>query len=214
MSDQRSQSHGHSQHSHRSNPSKKSDSSSDSSASRASRFAHLPEHHTPRQSASRGRTYRRHGPSGHHHSSRSSSSRCSEDGWPFSVRDIENLDPVINKHLDDMANMIATVDITQQNIDHYEDDMEDMNWQMFLFRTGACRARPGSEEEPWIQSPEGLVENWRHAAKHKSRALMYLEEQEHICAGGVSILFKLLSERNHRKHIAGGNRQEGNLDIA
>lgn len=101
---------------------------------------------------------------------------------------------------------MAAIELTEDNIERYEDDMDDMNWQMFLFRTGACRPRAGSEEEPWAQNPDSIVSEWKHAARQKHRARKCLEQQEAICADGVSILFKLLSERNRRNLLAVGKR--------
>lgn len=210
MSAQGSPSRDHPQDSQGYNGSNESSTPSDSMESHIPKLVHCSSYLPYPGSPSRGRSYRRRDTSAENHFSSSSSvSASTADNWPFSVRDIEDLDAVINKHLDDLAQMIADIEKTEDTIECYAEDVEDLNWQLFLFRTGACSPRSGSEGEPWERNADSMVSEQQYAARQKHKASEYLELQESICAEAVSMLFRLLRERSRRNRVAVGKRGEG-----
>ncbi|KAH8904290.1 hypothetical protein BR93DRAFT_135053 [Coniochaeta sp. PMI_546] len=182
---QHSASHDHSSDSWRSDSSLKSSSSTDSNRLRG------PAH---------GRS------SGSCSSSGSSSSARPAEHWPFSVHDIENLDGVIDAHLYELTHVIRSVEDHQDSLEQTQDSKEDLIWQIFLARTGACRQRPGKEESTAAQGRDGLARCWQSISRDKREASQDLDRAEHQLADFVSILFKLLKERYRRNSVASGVR--------
>ncbi|OIW24999.1 hypothetical protein CONLIGDRAFT_636121 [Coniochaeta ligniaria NRRL 30616] len=209
---QDSASRDHSRGSHRTNDSKKSSSSSDSKEPHTSHESYPPLHHPYHASSSHGRSHQL--PSGlaRSHSANSSSSGTSSSSssadsaehWPFSVRDIPDLDAVINAHLDELTKVLRHVGHHKDRLEDFADDKQDLLWQIFLARTGACPQRPGREETVAAQGREELIQCWRVAAANKHLAKKNLERAEHRLADFMSVLFKLLTERDRRRRVDRG----------
>lgn len=99
-----------------------------------------------------------------------------------------------------MAGLWNSMDEYQSAADKWEQDMKDMNWQMFLAHSGVCPIRnvPGREDATFLQGPDGMHREYKKAEKRADRANTRLEELDERAAGAVDILFKLLSERFRR----------------
>ncbi|KAB5566512.1 hypothetical protein GE09DRAFT_1218771 [Coniochaeta sp. 2T2.1] len=203
-------------------PSFNPDAPSGSSSSSGSKGSHTTPH--PPLSHSRGRTLYRHStlhrssssPSSSSISSSSSSSSTNPaEHHPFSVRDIENLDAVVNTHLDQLGLLLRDLDYHQDHLDRFEDEKDYFAWQLFLAQTSACGPRFGSGSGTTTDERDGVVfeeasgggrqrqvelmRTWKGAAKNERRAGRNVEMLEGRLAEFVGILFRLVKERDRRR---------------
>lgn len=120
--------------------------------------------------------------------------------------DIENLDGVIATHLNEITTVLRNVEHHEDHYEEFKEDEQDLLWQIFLARTGACRQRPGREESLAAQGLDGLVSCWDSALRSKRTARKNLVREKHRLDDFVAILFNLLKERDRRDHLARGSR--------
>jgi hypothetical protein len=106
--------------------------------------------------------------------------------------------------------LVVGIEHTKETIERYTKDLEDLNWQMFLFRTGACQPRLGGDG---LQSQEDVAWQMTTANKLKDMACNTLKEQESNCAGATSILYRHLKERHRRSITTVERSQEGGITI-
>ncbi|KAB5583176.1 hypothetical protein GE09DRAFT_1278448 [Coniochaeta sp. 2T2.1] len=166
---------------------------------------HPHPHPDPALSHSRGRTpYRHstlHSPSSSITSSSSSSTNPAMHN-PFSIRDVENLDAVVNTHLDQLGLLLRDLDYHQDHLDRFEDEKKDVAWQLFLAQTGACTARCSGSGTAEFEASGGcqgqLMRSWEGAAKNERRAGRNVERLEGRLAEFVEILFRLVKEERRR----------------
>jgi hypothetical protein len=204
---QDSASRDHSRGSQQSLDSKKDSSSSNSKASHITEGSHSPSYHSDHGPRPGGRPCRLHDGLGRGHSSRinssgSSSSACSAEHWPFSVRNIEDLDGVINAHLDELTTVIRNVEYHEDNLKEFQEVKDALLWQIFLARTGACCQHSGVEVSTVAQGRDGLMRCWQSASRNKRRARHNHQRAEHKLADFVFIVYNLLKERDRRNCIA------------